>query len=406
MRIMNENPTARGGDWKGLSALFALFFLASSGFFQRNMGLPGVAVYAVFLCVAGSVWWRFRGTLHGWIEKRFALWMSLFAFGLLVLFIVGHPIEDSQGVGRSSDRDEGLNAAVTRLLGGEYPYYPPRDDAGPLSVFPGAIFLAVPFVLIGDSAYQNLFWLAVLCWLGVRTSSRRSEFLLVLGTAFALSPALQYEFISGGDMLSNGIYIALALGFFLRSWTFENSNLAPRIAAAVFLGIALASRPNLLLLLPLVGGAVWRWAGFPRAISGCGIAVGIFAAVSLPFILINPEGFTPFSAGNKLALIDRHIPWASVSLHALSALSATAAGLWIILGRGRADERPVLGLAAWVTATPMLGAVAFHSVISGAPDFGFMHPRYGLMYLFFCLGAWGLSRDNGFRLLPYVPRVR
>jgi hypothetical protein len=402
---MNGNTEARCGGRAGLASLYFLFFLASSGFFQKNTGLPGVIAYAAVLAVGGYAWWRFRHSLKAWIDKRYALWASLFLVGLVTVFAVGYPIEDSQGVGRSSDRDQGLNAAATLLLKGEYPYYPPREDAGPLSVFPGAILLAIPFVaLFGNSAYQNFFWLAVLLWIALRSRGRRSEALLLLVCAFALSPSLQYEFVSGGDMLSNGIYIALALGLFLRSWSQSDSDPALRIAAAVFLGLALSSRPNLLLLIPLAGGALWRRVGFTNAAGVCALAVAAFAAVSLPFILKNPDGFTPFSAGNKLALIDSELPWGSMSLHLVSAAVSITGGLWLILARKPAEDPAVFGLAAWVTAVPMIGAVALYSVIRGVPDFGFMHPRYGLMYLFFALWAWGFPSRDSFRSPTVDPR--
>lgn len=389
---MSEATGKRPERRAGLASLYLLFFLASSGFFQRNLGLPGVIAYATFVAVAGYAWWRFRDPLRAWIEKRFALWISLFAVGLVAVFAIGYPIENSQGRGRSSDRDEGLNAAVERMLVGESPYYPPREDAGPLSVFPGAIFLATPFVLLGNSAYQNFFWLAILLWLALRNSKRRGEILLLLAAAFALSPALQYEFISGGDMLSNGIYMTVALGLFLRSWSSADGGLAGRIATAVFLGIALASRPNFLLLMPLAGGFLWRSSGFTKAAAACALATGIFAAASLPFFLSDPQGFTPLSAGNKLALIDQFLPWGSTSLHVLSATAAIAGGLWIMLGRKPVGDSTFFGAVAWVTALPMIGAVALYSIIREVPDFGFMHPRYGLMYLFPAMWAWGMSR--------------
>ena len=198
-------------------------------------------------------------------------------------------------------------------------------------------------------------------------------------------------------MLSNGIYVAVALWLYLRYWTSPEPDWGHRIASAVFLGIALASRPNFFLLIPLVGGAVWRWSGFRRAFAGCLLAAVGAAAVTLPFWISNPGGFTPLVAGNKLALIDVHVPWGSVALKGLSALAAIAAGLWLILKRGNITISIFFGLAAWVTAVPMVGAVLLYSLTRRVPDFSFMHPRYGLMYLFLGLWAWGLSQPSYLR---------
>jgi hypothetical protein len=390
--MMNGKTQQQPSNRMGLVSLFLLTFLASSGFFQRNLGLGGLLAYAALLASAGYAWWKFRESIQGWINHRFWIWLVVLAVGLLAVFAVGYPIEDAQGPGRSSDRDDGLNIAVERLLAGDYPYYPPHPEAGPLSLFPGAILLSVPFVILGNSAYQNFFWIAVFLGMTVRCYGRRGELLLLLAVLFGLSPAVQYEFISGGDMLANGIYVAVALGLFIRHWASPGDAWRQRLATALFLGLALSSRPNFLLLMPLVGGAVWRWGGFPRAIVGCSLAVAAAAAVTLPFFLADPSGFTPLIAGNKLALIDGHLPGGGRALQGLSALAAIAAGLWLILKRGHVDESTFFALAAWVTSVPMIGAVVLYSFIKGYADFSFMHPRYGLMYLFMALWAWGLTQ--------------
>lgn len=401
MPVVNETaqPTIKARRFAA-ACLYVLFCFASSGFFYKNLGLAGVAAYAVAVAVCGGLWWRFREPVQQWLNRRFLLWAIAFAMGLIAVFAIAYPIENTKGPGHSSDRDDGLNIAVERMEHGQLPYYPPHPKAGPLSVFPGGILLATPFALMGNSAYQNLFWVAVFLWLTIRLHGRRSEVLLLAGMAFALCPALQYEFISGGDMLANGIYVAVALCLFLRFWTTDRKGWLPRLATVVFLGVALASRPNYLLLLPLVGGAVWRWGGFRRAVGGSALAAFVSVAITVPFYLADPAGFTPLVAGNKLVLIDQHLPWGSHVVQGASALASVAAGLWLILGRKSVNRSRVFMLVAWVTAVPMIATVLLFSVIHGAPDFGFMHPRYGLMYLFPALWAWALIVPFDFQRIP------
>ena len=43
------------------------------------------------------------------------------------------------------------------------------------------------------------------------------------------------------------------------------------------------------------------------------------------------------------------------------------------------------------TLAPMVGAVLIASVLRGAPDFSFLHARFGLMYLFTALVGWGAA---------------
>ena len=387
------------------ASLYFLFCLASSGFFYKNLGLAGVAAYAAAVAVIGGLWWRFRESAQKWLDRRYPLWSLAFGLGLLAVFAVAYPIEDSRGPGRSSDRDDGLNIAVERMLDGQLPYYPPHPDAGPLSLFPGGILLATPFVLMGNSAYQNIFWVVVFLWLTTRRHGRRSEVLLLAGMVFALCPALQYEFISGGDMASNGIYVIVALSLFMRFWTRANSSPLVRLATSVFLGLALASRPNFLFLLPLAGGGLWRWGGVGRAIGGCALVATWTAAVTLPFYLADPEGFTPLVAGNKLALIDQHFAWGSAAVAGSSALAAIACGLWMIVAERRKQEPSFFGAVAWVTAVPMIATVLLYSIVESRINFSFMHPRYGLMYLFAALWAWGLSKAFDFQAEPASKRT-
>src|SRR5260370_38096939 len=66
--------------------------------------------------------------------------------------------------GRGSGGDDGLNLGVNELLNGRHPYSVRTYLDNPISPLPGAILLAIPFVLVGSSAYQNLFWLGVFCF--------------------------------------------------------------------------------------------------------------------------------------------------------------------------------------------------------------------------------------------------
>lgn len=377
--------------------LYLLFCFVSTGFFFKNFGLPGVAAYAAAVAVLGTVWWKLREPVGEWLGRRHALWAGLFATGLVGLFAVAYPLENGKGPGKSSDRDDGLNIAVSRMVGGEYPYYESHPNAGPLSVFPGAILLATPFVLLGNSAYQNLAWIAVFLWLTSRLYGRRGEVLLLGAAIFGLCPALLYEFVSGGDLLANGIYVAVALWWFTAAWA-DRAGIAPRLLSAAFLGIALASRPNFLLLLPLAGAALWRWNGLRHAMAGCALAVMAAATLTLPFYLAAPGRFTPLVAGNKLALLNQHVAWGGVAIEAISVVAAVAAGVWLLVSPRMPERIDVFRVATLVTAVPMIATVAAYSSIHRTPDFSFMHPRYGLMYLFLALWGWGLARPCGFCL--------
>jgi hypothetical protein len=374
---------------RDLWILALLLAFPSTGFIQKYTGMPGVAAY-----VAGVIALVFM-TAH--LTRSIAPWLDLHFRSLAVLaiammaagFVVLHPLEDDRGPGKSSDRDEGLEMAVTRLAGGETPYYPSNKVAGPLSVLPGSILLASPFVALGNSGYQNVFWLAVFLFAAAMFFNNKATALWLLAVPLALSVAAQYEFISGGDLIANGIFVALFFLFALNSWGNATSPAWQRWIACLLVGVALASRANFLLLYPLFGAAIWRLAGMRKAMLTSSIASLATAALILPFYLNDPAAFSPLGSRNKLATMDHALPWASTTIIATTILSAMAASLWLLIQR-----RTEVGVAFFrgctlVTLMPMLGAVLVSSWISGHPDFGIMKDRFGLMYVFFALLGWG-----------------
>lgn len=372
-------------------AVFSLLFaFPSLPLLHRYLGLAGVFGYVAFVAFGWFVIRRYLPRVEAWSGRRFWLLCGVLLAGLAVVFAIGYPLENARGVANSSDRDTGLNLAVERLLDGETPYYPPNDKAGPLSLLPGAIALGVPFAVAGNSAYQNLFWvLAFLITLAWWPAGRPLALALTVGM-MALSPAAQHEFISGGDMLSNGLYVPVAMLLCLALARRHPSPAGLIAAASLLLGICLASRPNYGLLLPPFAVAVWRLAGFGRACLSAGIAGVVALGLCLAFYLPDPAGFTPLPTGNKLAAIDLVYPYASkcVILGTLG-LTFLAAG-FLLKSRPDRVAGDLFRWSALVTLFPMLAAVLLFSWIGGGLDLGFIRDRYGLMYLPFAMIGFGI----------------
>ncbi|QTN32187.1 hypothetical protein HZ994_07530 [Akkermansiaceae bacterium] len=382
---MSASPGIPRSIW--LLALLLAF--PSFGFVQKYAGLAGVAAYLA--AVTAGVWCvaAFGGRLAPWIKRRFRLLSIVGVCGMLVGFIVLHPYEDSKGPGKSSDRNEGLELAVERLAAGENPYYPPRVFPGPLSLFPGSILLSAPFSALGNSGYQNIFWLAAFLLAASRWFNDKALACFVLAAPFALSPAMVYEFVSGGDLISNGIFVTLFLLLAVSAWSEPTAPAWQRWGACVLLGIGLASRANFILLLPLFAGTIWRVAGFRQAVAaGSAVALSVLA-VSLPFYLIDTAAFTPLMSRRKLALVNDSLPWAGTAMIALTALSSVA-GAFLIRFRCCGDPaRAMFRCCTLVTLVPMACAILFSSIVQSFPDFGFLRDRFGLMYLPFALFGWG-----------------
>jgi hypothetical protein len=362
----------------------------STGFVQKYAGVSGVAAYFAGVAIAvGLVGWLGR-----WLARpkgrHFPIIAVAVVAALLTAFIGLHPLEDGKGPGKSSDRDEALELAVTRMAAGQTPYYPPGNpEAGPLSVLPGSILAAAPFVAFGKAGYQNVAWLALLLFALRKRFQDEALALCLLIVPLAVSPAAQYEFVSGGDLIANGIFVALLFLFAVESWSSPVTSRAKRGLACVLLGVALASRPNFLLLMPLFCVTVWRARDFRQACLA-GLWTGLTSvALILPFYWHDPAGFTPLKAKQKLAVADAVLPGASHWMIGLTLLAALVASWWLWRKRNGDSITDVCRGCALVTLTPMLAAVAMASWANGRLDFEFMRDRFGLMYLFFALFGWG-----------------
>ena len=382
---MNPKPLSGIAALTPILPFVLVVVFASSALVQEHVGTFAIAGH--FFLVIFAL--RLARKLSISVPARWTPWLMLALFaGLAIVFFVAYPIEHGQGPGRSSDRDDALNIAVERILDGESPYYPQSDRAGPLSLFPGAILLAMPFAVVGNSAWQNFLWLAVLLLVTARLWRNREAALFSLAALIAVSPALQYEFISGGDMLANSIYVPCAAIFLLLSCSKPQSSLWLRMAAAAFIGLALTSRPNFAFVFPLVLAGLVSRGGWKTAVVPGAVAVGTACLLTLPVYLRDPAGFTPLPTGNKLTYLDSILPHASGWLTAATVL-LTACGACDILRRSGSDDTLIWRWSALVLLLPMVGAVALQSLAAGRPDFGFMHDRYGLMPMFFAFWGWG-----------------
>ena len=382
------NAARSGLNWMILALLLAF---PSTGVFQKYTGLMGVAGYVASVCVVCYSIWIFGYRMAPMLRRYFHGLSLLVLAGLAIIFVFIYPIENSKGLGHSSDRDDGLNLAVARMADGQSPYYPTDKFAGPLSVLPGGIVLSAPFVALGNSAYQNLFWLTAFLFAACWMFRDRALALVILSVPLALSPAAQYEYISGGDLIANGIYVALFFLLALKLWTNPKASAWLRWLSCVLLGLGLASRPNFLLLLPLLGAVLWRTVGFRQALASSGFVALVSASITVLIYLYDPAGFTPFHAKQKLSIVDHALPWAGHAIIWASALAGVIGAFALLLLPSTDLTRSFFRWCTLVTLCPMVCIVALSSVIHQRLDFTFMHDRFGLMYVFFALFGWGGS---------------
>ena len=294
---------------------------------------------------------------------------------LVIAFLIIYPMVNTSLPGRGSDRDDALNLAAAALLRGEYPYADWTYLGNPITTLPGAIIFALPFVVLGNSAYQALPWLLAWIWAVRRAAASRALAAAVVCVVL-LSPETLRETLSGGDLLVNGIYVCLSA-----AWLAHQAETAPQksgilLLAAVLFGLALASRPNFALVWPIVVACVTRSAGLRSAIPVLLGSVGAAVAVTLPVYLINPSGFSPLHVASKLVFSS--IP------NSATVIMAASVSLSLLLA-ARSHRGRMMWDCAIACYLPFLLMAAFASLDARSLD------SYGLGYSLCCLPFVGLA---------------
>jgi hypothetical protein len=371
----------------GRSAAFALTLaLASLGTIEKYAGTEIAVAYFVAMFAAVPLANRYVVPFFlRTVGEREARWLAFATLAALVaLFVVVYPVADSDELGSGSDRDDAANLATGRLLDGEDPYDEVTYLGNPVSQLPGALLYAAPFVVLGNSAYQNFFWLSLFFLaLGRRLGSLRLA-LFAVWMLFALSPELLRELLTGGDLIANSIYVAL---FMLAVVGVRPSGRGVwlGIAAAVALGVAYSSRSNFLFTVPLLAGALYQLYGLRVAIVRLVTAALAFAAVTLPFYVHDRDGFTPAKTAGKLTEFNELVP----HLHLIVIAAAGVLALGLAARRFDRAGEVLMSSSAAIQLAFLFTIVVLDSIDVGRITFAFLIPSYGLVALFFAtLGTW------------------
>jgi hypothetical protein len=354
-----------------------LLFLSSAGTIQKYAGTAAAVVsFPLFLLAAVALLPRLEQ-----MSLRFTNRQALFAAGAgLLLFTVAlvviYPHANTHTPGVGSDRDDSANIGAHRLLHGEYPYGPHTYLGLPVSQLPGALALAAPFVAaFGSSAYANILWLAALVALLVIVGVPFPAGVTVVAAAIVLSPGLLREYLTGGDLIANAIYVAAATVAIFR--------LAARRytgpLAAIALGVTLASRLNFAFVLIPIVVALVRLHGARRA--SALLAVSVLTAGALSAVaLIHPAGRESLRVADHLSDLGRVGAAATVAIAlAIAVILAARTRRW--------TESTVLGQAAFVQALFPLALVVHASVAAARLDFAPLISGYGVPPLLLALAA-------------------
>jgi uncharacterized membrane protein YidH (DUF202 family) len=332
--VSRLSPVAR-------AVLFAAFVVVPSlGIVQKYFRTRGAIAYAgigvctAWLCARRADQLRERVRA---LEPCRTRWMAVALFASIVLaFALLYPLSNAAErswispsgiVGGGSDRDESLNLGVMALARGQYPYYERTQLGNPVSQMPGSLLLAMPFALLGNAAWQNLFWSAIYFVLAVRVTGNAGSALALSAVLLALSPIFLEDIVTGGDLVANSVVVLGAMTCLLD--VARRSPQTTRLAAAsAGVGVALSSRLSFLLLLPLLVNELAGHLGVRRTAVSLMIAGVAFAAITLPFYCYDPAGFAPMAVQNKFAQFGDYAP-ARVFLLPVSCVAfATGVAAW------------------------------------------------------------------------------
>ena len=360
----------------------------SCGVIQKYFGNAGLLIYLV--AATAILWLVYRYLLELFLSRLSEGQAQLLAVvtfvALIIFFALVFPKANVHVAGRGSDADDALNLAVGELLHGRYPYYVQTYLHNAIANFPGAILLAAPFVLLGNSAYQNLFWLAGFFFAISRLTQSWRRGLILLSIVLIFSPVVMNYVVTGGDDLANSIYVLLFMLLTVRCVSSAEAPAWKRVLAALLVGVGLSSRANFLLVMPQLFAALTIKAGWRTALKYVAVAGAAFAAMTIPFWIHDPAGFTPLhTQSHKVAEFQTILPFAGLIVPALGGGIAMALA-WRNI---RLRRETWLRDCAIVQAFLVFCVVTLSVVQTGM--FTLTSTSYGVFFLFFGVLAFGMK---------------
>ena len=313
----------------------------------KYTGVTGVVVYS--LCVAAAL--LVLPEIFLKIPRRSVAALSVMTLlAVAVAFALVYPRVNVQTEGAGSDDDDAHNVGVAALLAGESPYSRRTYLGNALHQLPGSYVLAAPFVALGTSALQNLVCLPVLFALVARRTRDSRSALVLSWLVLLLSPGVWHQVVTGSSYSWDAIWVVLGIW-----WIWRQPGSA---IASIFCGVAMCSRPNFLLLLAPVYGALSRTNGRAVALRSVVLAAFTAIALALPFYLVSQE-FGPLEAFATLDQFSEAVPAAGVAILVLTAIVAVG------LSRVAVDLDGLFLQCAAVQAVPVVAVMLLSAALDG-----------------------------------------
>ena len=393
-----SETTTRQVRWHVLLALFFCLIYPSlwmpqkyAGQFGQSqfgqgplLGFVGAALYAVLSIVGLYITWNYVVprflTLVSNRQVDYLAFFTIFLLGLTVAVV--YPIVDAGALGgEGSDGDNASTIAAEAILRGDNPYAERTYLDNPIGRLPGALLFTIPFVLLGTSAWQNVFWWGAFYLLTSRLFNNRHLALLLVWVMLLFSPIYAQNLLSGTGRMSNSVYVlilSLAVIQFIPDAKRVNWQ---KVLIPLLWGISLSSRGTFLVVIPIVFGYLLSQIGFKRTLAAMVPAGVACLAVTVPFYLIEPDLFMESVSiqTRKLRLYDEVVRSPDV----LVAVASFGAAFYFLIRPKPTTPIRFIRNATIALAVPVLAMMLFDSIYWEYPVF--RRASYGVLY-----APWGM----------------
>ena len=185
--------------------LINLIFVFKYGVRQEFLPLYLLVVLYVFLFVGGvGLVHRLKEEING-CAKFNSLFLSLILVVFVAFVVISYAIDGNQ---LNTDRWSALEVSVKSVLNFEYPYDKLDHMGGRSSNFPGLIYIATPFYLLGNIALLQPF-VFLITMLFIRNYKMEHHKKLLFLFLFLSSLSFLWEIFAKSDLMSNVILVLL-----------------------------------------------------------------------------------------------------------------------------------------------------------------------------------------------------
>lgn len=361
-----------------IAIAFILWLVPSIGLIHKYLGNGGaLAAFPFFLLLVLA----FKALQRELGPCPPMGWLWVIGAIAICVFVILYPVAKSGVLGPGSDRDDALNVALQSLLAGHYPYSANTYLGNPPTPMLGALILASPFYLLGNSALQNLVWVPVFVFWCTTIFKDRLTAISYLMLFLLACPAAMQDFVTGGDYLVNAMYVAIAMHLVITAQASKAVWL--RRVAEIFLAISISSRPIYVMAVPILAGVINNVAGFRRMIEFVLVVLLVCILLNVPFFLYDPSRFPTAHLSAKTSSMP---PW----LHASVTLPVLAGVVSCMSFLIRADflhrAYGLMGLALGLMLCPVLAFELF-----SGPTYFIGHVGFALPMTVFA-GIWCVER--------------